>query len=55
MVRAEKCTSCGVPLLGKGTSAFKCPQCGEAVVGRCNTCREQAVNYTCAKCGFTGP
>jgi len=43
----------GHPL--KGATAFTCPQCGEATIGRCRQCRDQGVPYTCPACGFRGP
>ena len=52
---ASRCISCGVPLTHTGKTSFKCPSCGEGLVGRCDNCRGQGVPYTCAECGFTGP
>lgn len=49
------CSSCGTRLLGKATTAFACPACGEGVIGRCAQCRDQSVHYKCDSCGFTGP
>ncbi|MEM0160226.1 MAG: zinc finger domain-containing protein [Thermoplasmata archaeon] len=51
----EFCTSCGKGLVGEGTTVFKCPNCGEAEIGRCKNCREMGVPYTCPHCGFVGP
>ncbi|MDD1770149.1 MAG: zinc finger domain-containing protein [Methanomassiliicoccales archaeon] len=42
-------------MVGKKTTSFPCPQCGETEIGRCPNCRDQGVKYVCAKCGFTGP
>jgi len=50
-----KCTSCGVSLVDKGSTKFKCPSCGEAEIGRCMVCRDQGVPYECPECGFRGP
>lgn len=50
----ENCTSCGVRLNSKGTTAFLCPGCGEGAIGRCPQCRDQGVVYAC-DCGFAGP
>ena len=50
------CTSCGKRVsYEKGVVAFKCPNCGEAVIVRCNTCRRQSNEYVCPNCGFVGP
>jgi predicted RNA-binding Zn-ribbon protein involved in translation (DUF1610 family) len=49
------CSSCGTRLLGKATTAFACPACGEGKLGRCAQCRDQSVHYRCDGCGFMGP
>jgi Zn-ribbon RNA-binding protein len=49
------CSSCGTRLLGKATTSFMCPGCGEHALGRCQQCRDQSVHYKCEGCGFTGP
>ena len=49
------CSSCGTRLLGKATTAFACPQCGESNIGRCAQCRDQSVKYRCDGCGFMAP
>lgn len=51
----DRCATCGARLTGKGFTTFKCPQCGEAPVGRCAQCRDQSVRYLCTACGFEGP
>lgn len=51
----EICSSCGTRLLGKATTSFMCPGCGEHAMGRCQQCRDQSVKYRCDSCGFTGP
>ena len=53
MQKAEKCISCGKGLIEKGSTTFPCPTCDE-IIGRCSSCREQSVKFTCMKCGFTG-
>jgi predicted RNA-binding Zn-ribbon protein involved in translation (DUF1610 family) len=39
----------------KGSVSFPCPNCGEAIIVRTRSERENVVKYTCPKCGFTGP
>ncbi|MCD6381633.1 MAG: DUF1610 domain-containing protein [Candidatus Aenigmarchaeota archaeon] len=34
---------------------FKCPNCGEEIIVRCERCRKLSVPYICPKCGFEGP
>ncbi len=51
----SRCTSCGAVLLGKGTTTFPCPSCGQAKIGRCTRCRDQSVAYHCPACSFVGP
>ena len=51
----DVCITCGTHLVEKGYSSFKCPSCGETVIGRCKTCRDQNVEYVCPECGFRGP
>ena len=55
METASRCISCGVPVALQGKTAFKCPACGKAVIGRCQGCRSQGVPYKCPECGFQGP
>ncbi|MFH1013480.1 MAG: zinc finger domain-containing protein [Thermoplasmatota archaeon] len=54
MKKAERCISCGKGLLEMGSVTFICPTC-DAVIGRCDGCREQSIPYTCPQCGFRGP
>lgn len=54
MQQAKRCVSCGKGLLETGSATFICPNC-DTVIGRCGSCREQSVTYTCPTCGFTGP
>jgi len=50
------CTSCGRKITyERGVVAFRCPNCGEAIIIRCNICRKQANEYVCPNCGFVGP
>lgn len=56
MVKMLRCTSCGINVLVKGEFVkFKCPNCGEAEIVRCSTCKALSNKYTCPKCGFIGP
>ena len=51
-----RCSSCGVDIRAKDNFVkFKCPNCGEEVIIRCNTCKVLSNRYTCSKCGFVGP
>ncbi|MGC8710145.1 MAG: zinc finger domain-containing protein [Candidatus Micrarchaeia archaeon] len=47
------CISCGK--LTSKYSQFKCPNCGEVEIIRCEHCRETYAKYKCPKCGFEGP
>ncbi|MFH1450556.1 MAG: zinc finger domain-containing protein [archaeon] len=50
------CTSCGANLQAENKKAeFKCPQCSEVVIGRCERCKKLSRTYTCSGCGFVGP
>lgn len=51
----NRCTSCGAVLIGKGTTSFLCPSCGQGRIGRCARCRDQSVEFQCPNCGFQGP
>ena len=56
LYRLPKCTSCGKLILPKELSSkFPCPNCGEAIIWRCEKCRLFVRSYTCPRCGFTGP
>ncbi|MCC6039534.1 MAG: zinc finger domain-containing protein [Thermofilum sp.] len=51
-----KCTSCGKLIAPyERAVSFRCPQCGEAVIWRCEKCRRLSNPYVCPKCGFRGP
>ncbi|MEF8879734.1 MAG: zinc finger domain-containing protein [Candidatus Thermoplasmatota archaeon] len=54
MKQTDRCISCGKTLLKRGYTTFPCPNC-DTIIGRCSSCREQSVKYTCSKCSFTGP
>lgn len=53
--KADTCTSCGVRLIGRGSTSFPCPDCADVHVGRCPQCRDQGVEYECPSCAFVGP
>ena len=39
----------------KGSTIFKCPNCGDYDIIRSLHERKIATRYTCPKCGFSGP
>lgn len=39
----------------KGAIVFACPQCNFDSIVRSSTERKNVTQYTCPKCGFTGP
>lgn len=50
------CDSCGKQITNdKGTTKFKCPNCGKVEIIRCFKCRKDAVKYKCKECDFEGP
>ncbi|MBN2454100.1 DUF1610 domain-containing protein [Candidatus Woesearchaeota archaeon] len=49
------CLSCKKKITNLSVTRFMCPECGKYEIVRCKSCRENAVKYTCPKCGFTGP
>ncbi|AFK21694.1 putative Zn-ribbon RNA-binding protein [Pyrococcus sp. ST04] len=50
------CTSCGREITPREHAThFVCPNCGEAIIWRCETCRVLAKPYKCPKCGWEGP
>ncbi|RLE79377.1 MAG: RNA-binding protein [Thermoprotei archaeon] len=55
-LKVPTCTSCGhpIPPYERGVS-FKCPNCGQATIWRCEKCRKLMNPYICPKCGFKGP
>ncbi|MCK4844079.1 MAG: DUF1610 domain-containing protein [Candidatus Heimdallarchaeota archaeon] len=52
-----RCTSCNrnISPSETGSTRFSCPNCNEVLIIRCNKCRRFGNQYTCPKCGFTGP
>ena len=51
--QGKVCSSCGK--LTDKYVLFKCPQCGEEEIIRCNECRETHTKYRCKACEFEGP
>ena len=49
-----ECTSCGKEVTDDYVE-FKCPECGEEKIRRCNRCRSKSSKYRCSECGFQGP
>ncbi|MCX8166401.1 MAG: zinc finger domain-containing protein [Candidatus Micrarchaeota archaeon] len=49
----KNCTCCGRHAIIY--SHFKCPDCGDEEIIRCQNCRKKVVEYVCGKCGFVGP
>jgi len=50
------CNGCNVKIVNiKGSTIFKCPQCGKVDIIRCGNCRKLATKYKCPECGFEGP
>ena len=49
----KNCNSCGRQT--KNFVAFKCPNCGESEIIRCQHCRETLNEFICTKCGAKGP
>ncbi|MFN3527701.1 MAG: zinc finger domain-containing protein [Candidatus Altarchaeaceae archaeon] len=47
------CQTCGRET--NEVTRFPCPNCGETEIIRCKSCRILGRQYTCPKCGFTGP
>lgn len=39
----------------KGSTSFKCPNCGEYTIVRSSVARKLCVKYTCPNCKFEGP
>ncbi|MEB3861740.1 MAG: zinc finger domain-containing protein [Desulfurococcales archaeon] len=55
-VKPPLCTSCGRIITPETRAvSFYCPNCGIAVIWRCERCRAQIAPYTCPNCGFQGP
>lgn len=52
---SQRCSSCGIFLVDRGSSSFPCPNCGNATIGRCPNCKDQSVKYVCEECSFEGP
>jgi predicted RNA-binding Zn-ribbon protein involved in translation (DUF1610 family) len=49
------CSSCKKNAAARGTTRFKCPNCGKSEIIRCIHCREIVAKYKCPVCSFEGP
>ena len=50
------CSSCNRPIMpGEKASKFKCPECGDVLIWRCEKCRTFCRDYKCINCNFEGP
>lgn len=50
------CRCCKRPIMPNDKCVnFYCPECGQTLIWRCQSCREAARTYRCDKCGFEGP
>ncbi|MBR9689613.1 MAG: RNA-binding protein [Candidatus Altiarchaeota archaeon] len=51
-----RCTTCKNDISTiKGSTEFKCPECGEVDIFRCGKCRSSAKQWKCSNCSFEGP
>ena len=56
METLQECSSCLKKIaLSKISVNFKCPECKDATLWRCEACRLLKVPYECKNCGFSGP
>jgi len=49
------CIHCREKIDNKVATVFKCPNCGEVEIVRCQRCKRMGLKYKCPKCGFEGP
>lgn len=55
-VKIPVCTSCGKEITPREHAThFICPNCGEEIIWRCESCRVLGITYKCPKCGWEGP
>jgi len=55
-LKLATCISCGKPIAPfERAVRFRCPNCGEVLIWRCQKCRKLGNTYVCPKCGFEGP
>lgn len=55
-IQPPLCTSCGrIIHPSEKATVFYCPNCGKALIWRCQVCRRQGSTYVCPNCGFEGP
>ena len=51
-----KCTSCNAEIAPREHfTKFKCPNCEEGEIVRCEMCRKLSNKYKCPVCGYEGP
>lgn len=51
-----RCTTCGISVESDRIWVeFSCPACHKENIIRCEKCKRLENQYTCEKCGFTGP
>ena len=54
--KPPKCTSCNKIITHfENAVRFYCPNCGKAIIWRCEKCRKFSRKYTCPSCGYVGP
>ncbi|MEM4245138.1 MAG: zinc finger domain-containing protein [Candidatus Nanoarchaeia archaeon] len=50
------CNSCKKEIINeRGSVRFKCPNCGDVEIIRCEHCRSIGARYKCSGCEFEGP
>ena len=50
------CSGCNRHIMPNDKSVkLNCPECGEVLLWRCQSCRESASSYVCNSCKFSGP
>ncbi|NIQ07854.1 MAG: DUF1610 domain-containing protein [Candidatus Korarchaeota archaeon] len=55
-ISLPKCSCCHRYIMPNDKCVkFDCPDCGSALIWRCQSCREAVRDYKCHSCGFQGP
>ena len=55
-VQTPHCSGCGRIISPTEYAVkFRCPQCGNEVIWRCEHCRKFGRSYRCVACAFEGP